>query len=599
MNKILVLAVGPLLLGGTVVAPLLPPMTAQVEMDFDLLVGQPCPEVEVQEPAAVEPGSNLWRWPLSDETPLADVVAAMAEGDTLYLEEGVHEGSFDSPYTAGEEPGHAILIEPIGAQHTRMHLRGAGMDKSVLRGWVSLGPDSTVADVAIHNSGERPVTLSFTGFGATLPQPEVAGAPATDGPGEGGESSGDGDTSPWVRGGASGGRPTISAGFEITFPIPAVFLPQGVRVERTRVRGGNLGIQVGTGTGATGTATIECSVVQGARIGGISLGDGDHGSVSRHAVVRDTWIQGGRYALQIEGSGPTVERLLTKDVVAVDEHSGDPVGNAILFMGGVPDARVLDSRFEGGLNGLTLDLAPAVLIRGNEFADMAGRGLSVFPQPGGVIEQNVFLRLGGNGAQVYREEEPGEPTVVRNNVFAQIAGNGLLTRGTGLEVVGNTFAGAERCVLAGRLSNWSLHTRAGRGPRLLGAVLGGISVLPRLELVLELPAVHLANNVFSGCRYAAVVAELASDLYNEEDRVPIRHHHNLYWDNATDILGGTHSSGDVTGNDPYLDTFTWMAAEGSAAIDAGQDLPVLGPVDLAGNPRKVGGAPDIGAVERQ
>ncbi len=96
----------------------------------------------------VEAGKQAYIWPDdrdSSTVSLTDLTTnIMQNGDTLYL----RAGTFDGPL-------YAVDFLRIGAPRKRIHIRGAGPLKTIVKGFILAGKDSSIRDLTLDNTGAQ------------------------------------------------------------------------------------------------------------------------------------------------------------------------------------------------------------------------------------------------------------------------------------------------------------------------------------------------------------------------------------------------------------------------------------------------------------
>jgi hypothetical protein len=197
--------------------------------------------------------------------------------------------------------------------------------------------------------------------------------------------------------------------------------------------------------------------------------------------------------------------------------------------------------------------------------------------PGGLVEDVTVTTTGTAGQAAQVSGSPGAPITVRRlramaSHFGVIAWDALITDSL-LHTTGDGQPAASIPFGSVRMHNVTAVAPVGpsHGIRMDGSF-GGAALVAR-------------NTIARGN---------ADDVFVPPGATATLSYSNFRSSGPTIIDGGANQSGDPLFFDPISDL---RLRPESPAIDAGVDDPLNGPLDLAGNPRRLGSAPDIGAYE--
>jgi hypothetical protein len=238
--------------------------------------------------------------------------------------------------------------------------------------------------------------------------------------------------------------------------------------------------------------------------------------------------------------GP-LDFLVSGNVVSVEEDSGEGI------------------RFRLGVGP-----AASGAIRGNTVVQpSSGVGIVVYDATSvDVIANRVD---GGSGVFLFWDE-PMTARVLDNQLNGEVAGIDTATDGVAafdLTIVNNTIAGNQYGITV---------------PQSGTSEVTGV----------------IANNAITGSGVAGIQYAVANP-----GLVSVSEHHDLFFDNAANVVGGTPGAGSVFENPLFAGGSDFHLQPGSPAIDAGDDASVAPDLttDLDGSPRIQGQHVDIGAFE--
>jgi hypothetical protein len=205
----------------------------------------------------VEKGKKAYIWPDDGQgtgkTLLEFVRTNIRNGDTLYIRAGESKGSIVTSKIIKPKTGvKGPPMPPVPSfSLERVHIRGAGANKTVIKGHISVGQNSTIENLTIDNRGQHKHLTSI----------EVD--------------------------------------------------PPGALIENVIIKGGSSGIRVGNAihTGVSGKVIIECVALENVMSNGIYLGD-DRSSNIVDPEIRRVSIKGtGNVGLAVFGPNARIDAL--------------------------------------------------------------------------------------------------------------------------------------------------------------------------------------------------------------------------------------------------------------------------------------------------
>jgi hypothetical protein len=293
---------------------------------------------------SIEPGKNAYIWPddrvAAGDKPLWEFTKSVIQpGDTIWFRPGVHSG-----------PLYAVDFSVVNAPLKRVHLRGAGRDRTTITGWCWVGANSTIKDLTFDNTGpdKNNTSLEIRPAGGTVEHVSIKGG----------------------RNGLISGGELFSEGRAGSLTLECVEV-EGVLYNGILI-GGSLGGKVNdcrlnhVSVRKTGNMGVEI-VGDNAAVHDLSLSEIGTGGLlvngANAQVTNSTLWNVALFGIGLEGVGPRVDAVRLKGIGTRDNGTGMIIYEESL------NYSVTGSRFESMRNGLLIEPETGTLA-GNTFSDI-------------------------------------------------------------------------------------------------------------------------------------------------------------------------------------------------------------------------------------
>jgi hypothetical protein len=293
---------------------------------------------------SIEPGKTAYIWPddraATGDKPLWEFAKSVIQpGDTIWFRPGVHSG-----------PLYAVDFSVFNAPLKRVHLRGAGRDRTTITGWCWVGANSTIKDITFDNTGpdKDNTSLEIRPAGGTVEYVSIKG-------GRNGIISG-GDLGSVAQLG-----PLTLACVEVDGVLyNGIFLGGSLggkvndcRLSHVSVRKtGKMGVEIIGDNAAVNDLTLS------------EIGTGGLLVTGANARVTNSTLQNvALFGIALEGEAPRVDSVQLKGIGTRDNGTGMIIYEESL------NYAVTGNRFESMRNGLLIEPETGTLA-GNTFSDI-------------------------------------------------------------------------------------------------------------------------------------------------------------------------------------------------------------------------------------
>jgi hypothetical protein len=410
------------------------------ELQITQLDASPCKPLQkiVIKRVPMESGKKAYIWP-DDQFTSKHVIGGtgkklslseftkdiMEDGDTLYLKSGI----FNGPIVTGSPKSYAGSYPLI---KNGIHIRGAGFDKTFLKGYIWAGKDSSIKNVTVDNTGPHKdkTTVDIDSPGATL---EMVGI--------------------------NGGRNGISVGGNMSSPNNAPVKIKCVDVVNSTFNGIMLGEMYRSyvhdsrienvtvvGTGSMGIeilgnrVTIENVLLNNIGTNGMFIGGSyPYGVLSHDSQIKNVTIVGtSNVGLSVYGDRTTIDNLTLSKI-----------GTWGLSIDG-SDAKIQNSSFKNvasvgmGINGKSTKIKNVKLENiGSNGIFLGNPSPSLSPSPSchnSRIENVTITGTGNVGVSIY-----GDQAYIDKLTLSKVGTGGLIVYGNDAKIQNSSFKNVAFC----------------------------------------------------------------------------------------------------------------------------------------------------------